>query len=92
MVSSVKGVYLAICNTLDDEGNATCQATLSSKEIDTYLNAGLLEALERMDAMLSMLCDKIDWSATFLDAATITEFNEAPIQAKQAIRKVKEGE
>lgn len=39
MVSSVKGVYLAICNTLDVNGQATCDAELTSSEIDTRLNA-----------------------------------------------------
>jgi len=51
----------------------------------------LLEALERMCKMLEMLCDKIDWKATFLDADTIKIWNEAPIQAHKAIAKAKAG-
>ena len=48
MVSYVRGVVFAICNALDEEGNATCRAELSPSEIDSRLNA--TERLSALDS------------------------------------------
>ena len=50
-------------------------------------NTALLEALERHIKMFDMVCDKVDFGNAFLDAHTISEWNEASIQATEAIRK-----
>ncbi|GAH37233.1 unnamed protein product [marine sediment metagenome] len=52
-------------------------------------NAELLEALERHTKMFEMVCDKVDFGNAFLDAETIGEWNEASIQATEAIRKAR---
>ena len=52
-------------------------------------NAALLEALERHTKMFELVCDKVDFGNAFLDAETISEWNEASIQATEAIRKAK---
>lgn len=47
----------------------------------------LLAALKRMDAMYTKILEKTDVGASFYDAETIREMNEAPIQAAYAIAK-----
>ncbi len=41
MVSMVGGVFVAICNALDEERNATCTVELTSNQIDDLVNAAL---------------------------------------------------
>ena len=53
-------------------------------------NTTLLEALERHTKMFEMVCDKVDFGDAFLDAKTIAEWNDASIQATEAIREAKE--
>lgn len=68
-----------------------CFHALNNKANATLIAAApdMLEALERMTKMHKMFCNRIDWKATFLDADTIRELNEAPIQAHVAIAKAK---
>lgn len=41
MVSMVGGVFVAICNALDENGEAKCEAELTSNQIDGLVNAAL---------------------------------------------------
>lgn len=77
----------ALSNTL-----TTMTLDASGKEIERLqaTNTDLLEALKRLDKALEMLWDEVDWKSTFLSSTTIKELNEAPTQAKQAIRKAEE--
>jgi hypothetical protein len=49
------------------------------------INADLLEALKRMDALIESLWDSVPWGQTF--RLPVQELNEAPIQARRAIAK-----
>ncbi len=51
-------------------------------------NHALLEALKRMVAMHEMMMEKVNHGASFYDGKTIQEINEAPVQARQIIKRV----
>lgn len=66
------------------------ETRLDEYETLNNTNADLLEALERHIKMFEMVCDKVDFRTAFLDAKTIAEWNDASIQATEAIRKAEE--
>lgn len=47
----------------------------------------LVEALKRMKRMWEMMMEKVDHGASFYDADTIREMNEAPLDANKALAK-----
>jgi len=47
----------------------------------------LLAALQRMDRMHELMMKKVNHKASFYDAETLREMNEAPLQVRRAIAK-----
>lgn len=49
----------------------------------------LADALSGMLSMHNYLCKKINWGSSFLDGAAIKAMNEAPIEARRVLAKIK---
>lgn len=52
----------------------------------------LFEALERMQRMHQMMMRKVNHGASYYDADTLREMNEAPIQAERALNAYRHAE
>lgn len=50
----------------------------------------LVAALIRMDSIHTKMMKKTNFGASFFDAGTIQEMNEAPIEARKAIKDAEE--
>lgn len=77
MVSMVGGVFVAVCNALDDERNAMCTVELTSNQIDGLVNAAL--GLGKENAL------KIDqWMAEWAHIQTAIGY---PMELGRALKK-----
>ena len=84
MASSVGGVYLAICNALDD-GNATCEATLTTNEIDRRLNA-----TARIESLNTELLGALEGAINVIESILSPDEKWLGMDdAKEAIRRAK---
>lgn len=52
----------------------------------------LYQALERLQRMHQLMMRKVNHGASFYDADTLSEMNEAPVQAERALNKYREAE
>ena len=86
-IRSEQGGLIAKIESVNPKGKRqSCDFDIEAANVKLIAAApDLLEALNRMIAMHDMMMKKVNHGASFYDAETIMEMNEAPIQANNAV-------